>query len=134
MTQKEKKLIEFDICSRFPYGDVYVKLGDTDMKVIDIYYSRNDVVFNLVGEKTNLGVEADRLRPYLKPLSSLTEEDMKLCRGLGAVFAYDGKNWELWLRSHDALNWLIANHYDVNGLIDLGLALPALEWMYREVE
>lgn len=131
MTHNEKKLIEFDICSRFPYGDVYVRLGDIDMKVIDIYYSREDVVFNLIGEKTNLGVEADRLRPYLKPLSSMTEEEMKICREKGAVFAYDGKTWELWLRSQDALNWILANHYDANGLLGLGLALPAPDWMYK---
>ena len=118
MTHEEKKLLELDICARFPFG-VYARLDDNDVRVIDIYYSGNNVFFNLVSEKTYVGVEADRIRPYLRSITSMTSEEVNEYEKLpiGQLF--------VWLNEH---------HFDYNNLIKKGLANEAPEWMYREVE
>ena len=130
MIQEHKEKLTADICARFPYG-VYVKMNDTDMRVIDIYYSRGDVFFNLVGEKTVVGVEVDRLRPYLRSLSTMTEEEKN-----EYLQTFDGHEDEFGNKmvhmSSASYAWLIKKHFDYQGLIPLGLAFEAYDWMYRD--
>lgn len=122
MKPEDKKLLELDICARFPFG-VYAKFDDKDVKVIDIYYSRGNLFFNLVADKTYVGVEADRIRPYLRKLSSMTiDEEAEYIK---VFHTYPVSKFIAWLYEH---------HFDNNGLIDLGLACEAPDWMYRDVE
>lgn len=130
MTQEQKEKLTTDICARFPYG-VYVKMNDTDMRVIDIYYSRGDVFFNLVGEKTVVGVEVDRLRPYLRSLSTMTEDEKKEFTDTFDVHEGILGN-KIELLSSASYTWLIKNRFDYQGLIPLGLAFEAYDWMYRD--
>lgn len=131
MTQEERELLVTDLCARFPHS-VYAQLNGQDMKIIDINYSRGEAVFTLVGDtKTYLGVEGERIRPYLHPIESMTPEDKEeyiktfetLETVAGLKLTYPSA------RSYDFLN---KKHYDFRGLIKLGLATVAPDWMYRE--
>ena len=59
-----------------------------------------------------------KIKPYLRPLSSMTEEERKYFRKL--AFPYDFV---------DALN---KHHFDYRNLIEKGLALEAPEDMYKK--
>lgn len=129
MTQEQKDQLIADLCARFPYG-IYAKLNDTDMRVIDLYYYRGDVVFNLVsGEKTYIGVEGERVRPYLRSMSTMTVEESKEYQSTFATHV-SSNGLKMVYPASESYDWLNRKHFDFRGLIELGLAFEAPDWMY----
>ena len=63
------------------------------------------------------------LRPYLRPLSSMTEEEKFMYFQLSECKSIGGKA--------EFIDWLNAHHFDYRGLIEKGLALEAPEGMYK---
>ena len=61
----------------------------------------------------------DNVRPYLLPLSSMTEEQEKEYNDLNCYELGCFPNKEV------ALDYLIKNHFDYRGLIEKGLAIDA---------
>ena len=63
--------------------------------------------------------EFGNFKPYLFPLSSMTEEQEKEYNNLNC--------YELGCFPHteEALDYLIKNHFDYRGLIEMGLAINA---------
>ena len=133
MTQEEKQLLLKDLCARLFYG---VKFQGEDSKV----YTLNAANYFA------LQVENVVFKPYLRPLSSMTEEEREEFRTLifpEASCAYeDCLEWDaqiigggyLQISVEDFSNvvdWLIAHHFDFRGIIPMGLALEAPEGMYK---
>lgn len=138
MTQNEKDLLLQDICSRLPYG-VVVATTDNDGTIpnfwsLDMYNRLTEDV-----RLTNCEVDADSLtdfcdvRPYLFPLSSMTEEHKRelsnICKCLISF-----TDWEICFPNYEdnnignwqkVVSWMYKNHYDINGLIPSGLANDA---------
>ena len=138
MKQEEKELLLKDLCGRLPYG-VKVKTsfnkidGPVELKSINI----KDGIFSIGGEYTTISgisLDAYECKPYLFPLSSMTEEQKK-------EYNYEC-NEDLKVLSHSLTNrtyikarittplyygidWLNANNFDYRGLIPMGLALDA---------
>jgi hypothetical protein len=118
MTQEQRELLLKDLCSRLPYG---VKASFYGMEeececcdVIDgIYPFDNEI---LIGQYA-LKVEA--IKPYLLPLSSMTEKQRKELTILKTYVSFN-KNKEYLL-----FDWLNANHFDYRKLIEKSLALDA---------
>lgn len=75
MTQEEKQLLFKDLCGRLPYG-VMIHLhtssdkGSTILLNSDIYGFIEDVL-------NNSPYEIKEIKPYLRPMSSMTEEEKK---------------------------------------------------------
>ena len=129
MTQEEKQLLLIDLCARLPYG-VICRLS---AKGADVS----------VTEKLDLGglehfiVNTMDVLPYLRPMSSMTEEEKEKFESL--VFTYDFGNVQFpiehvimyWDSFEEVLDWLNAHHFDYRGLIPMGLALEAKEGMYK---
>ncbi len=78
-------------------------------------------------------------KPYLRPLSSMTNEEKAELKAITNEF---GDNWfeattpeERWkctfLNSSNEIDWLNAHHFDYRGLIEKGLAIEAPEGMYN---
>lgn len=74
MTQEEKQLLLRDLCARLPYGVIINKKvchSHRLEELIDISY----------GQKTNEiyvnGYPIKQSKPYLRPMSSMTEEERK---------------------------------------------------------
>ena len=63
------------------------------------------------------------IKPYLRPMSSMTEEELK---ELNIIF--DNCDTEYRVEAQD---WLDAHHFDYRGLIEKGLALKAPEGIYK---
>ena len=120
MTQEQKELLLKDLCARLPYGvKVDINFYDTTKEL------SCDLIRDLfLGEKC--------LRPYLRPMSSMTEEEQfQLGKLLGAT------SFNLLKGEYSSLKELLEysykNHIDLFGLIPMGLALEAPRDMYKIV-
>jgi len=134
MTQKEKKLLLIDLCARLPYITYYdlSYYGHKTRAVLQEFITTKDPLKSLV--KVNTVVEPipyENIKPYLRPMSSMTEEEYKSVswEGCSHTYNYSLKSGfrfvEIKTFTLNILNWLNANHFDYRGLIEKGLALEA---------
>ena len=125
MTQKEKQLLLKDLCTRLPYR-VIVQVKDwttldTELKTGHIRLLQDGVI---------------ELKPYLRPMESMTEEEDNEWNGLNidplleAVKERHTRIEDLMLRAksqYKPIDWLNAHHFDYRGLIEKGLAIAVTE-------
>ena len=113
----DKELLLKDICARLPYGvKIQVPYEDGSGYFDEtVWEVNNDGPFHVNG----WGIEYEYVKPYLFPLSSMTEEQEKEYNDLNC--------YELGCFPHteEALDYLIKNHFDYRGLIEKGLAIDA---------
>ena len=152
MTKEEKQLLLKDLCARLPYGVIaYASEINKNGIITDVNIPYNMV--NLTVDRANGKYELVPLfdiKPYLRPMSSLTEEEKeKLCELCDMYEPYNDTNDYSYYgikvvrefcvtdeKYIDTLNfrvidWLLENHFDYRGLIEKGLALEAPEGMYK---
>lgn len=142
MTQENKELLLRDLCCRLPYGvkcenynHVY---GKNIFKVTDI--RDNGCICGIINNKHGWAVfDPLELKPYLFPLSNMTEEQYESLRDSGILsncsHSYEYINpyvygvsfvfKEFKTYSLELLEWLNKNHFDYRGLIPMGLANDA---------
>lgn len=122
MTQEYKDLLLKDICARLPYG---VKFQSENIETaLFVDTSDDEVWIN--------GTCIDDFKPYLFPLSSMTEEQKKELKIL-CDWCDDKKDaysilvlyQEYFIMKSDVIDWCYKNHLDINDLIPKGLALDA---------
>ena len=112
MEENLKQLLLKDLCARLPYG-VKVKCA-SEILTFNINWLK---VFQY-----HLG----EIKPYLRPMSSMTEEE----RREFSTMCFESN--ELGdIATLDASDWLNEHHFDYRGLIEKGLALEAPEDMYN---
>lgn len=114
MTQEEKDILIADLCGRQLYG-LIIKCNDgfrqSKEKLVDI---------DVGNELINYDWRLTDIKPYLRPLSSMTKEERQeygliLCDEL----------------SINQFDWLNRKMFDYRGLIEKGLALEAKNSMYN---
>jgi hypothetical protein len=135
MTQNEKDLLLQDLCARLPYGikfPITVKKPitsepiETTGTISDINrYGIVSFVWDYEGQeilvKNSLHIKD--VKPYLLPLSSMTEEQDK---EYALLQTSPGKEGFLYVwNCATMMKWLIENRFDYNGLIPKGLANDA---------
>ena len=131
MTPEEKQLLIKDLCARLPYGVKIKFLPDDRLDGIVLPYLHNGLT---VLQKGAIGYRAHikNIRPYLRPLSSMTEEEVKEFAALESIDVLGGDTKITCVElSIDAIDWLNAHHFDYRGLLEKGLALEAPEGMYK---
>ena len=118
MTQEEKRqLLLADLCGRLPYGvQGFYKTSGIEITSQKMTY---DIIGNLE-YKNNV-----EFKPYLFPMSSITEEQRSEYEELYTKYNYlygvDGKYMvQTW-----KVDWCNKNHFDFRGLIPLDLAIDA---------
>ena len=120
MTEQDKQLLLKDISARFPYG-VVLDIDTTDWKAPQGHIKVKIEGFGFLSKDMSLIVNGcyygDKYKPYLRPMSSMTEEECN--------FVYNG-HISFWV-IEDYCN---KHHLDYRGLIPKGLALEAPEGMY----
>ena len=115
MKPEDKQLLLADLCARLPYG---VQCEVCGLKYGPYTFTGNDIEDLMDGRM---------FKPYLRPMSSMTEEereefnhlyyDVPVVRDGGNVYR-DVKVLE-WMH----IDWYNTNHFDYRGLIPKGLAL-----------
>ena len=150
MKKEDKELLLQDLSMRLPYG---VKCQAHNGTLICVNANNGIAVV-----QTDRGVRQvliENLKPYLRPLSSMTDEEKKDL--LNYVVSKDSKYFEVcsdgsitdmspdeqdfrtfelkWINFHPKttsryIGWLLKNHFDFCDLIPKGLALEAPKGMY----
>ena len=116
MTQEEKQLLLKDLCTRLPYHCrvFYEYVDNLDNKTYGYSLTLNTWCINeLIAEKAIV-------KPYLRPMSSMTEEEMTEYKHF---VAFSGNP----TGSANFIDWLNAHHFDYRGLIKKGLAIKVTE-------
>ena len=130
MTQEDKILLIRDLCGRLPYGvKAYIKnWSKLDRKYYEGVYtvesidsSLNTIVADSERSSVEVIVGDDdyEIKPYLRPMSNMTEEEKLMYEGL--MIGTDN-NIQYIL---DVIDWLNAHHFDYRDLIEKGLAIDA---------
>ena len=135
MTQEDKELLLKDLCARVPYGMfVHHKNVNQDYNLIAVF---DDGRIGVTTLKENVGLtptSINECKPYLRPMSSMTEEERK------EWFKYSHVEYDCEFKPeptllvdycHLSIDWLNAHHFDYRGLIPMGLALEAPADMYK---
>ena len=117
MTQEDKELLLKDLCARLPHSVEINENTQGDFTVIGLTTERVFTTCETEGCHNDFPVEC--VKPYLFPLSSMTEEQEKEYNNLNC--------YELgcFPHSEEALDYLTKNHFDYRGLIEKGLAIDA---------
>lgn len=126
MTQEELNILNVDLCARLPYGVKIKYLPDDRLDGIVLPYLHNRLT---VLQKGAISYRAHikSIRPYLRPLSSMTEEE---------EIYYD--TIYTTLKFYEKEDWLNEHHFDYRidpstgkTLIESDIALEALKGMYK---
>ena len=163
MTQENKELLLKDLCARLPYGVVgqceIDASYDTSFDTIPQTHKFNAVVYGIkedllfvspmienqnelefANEEIANGVDILDFKPYLFPLSSMTEEMIEEFNNLfNGSFQYFNQGVisasRIWDRNEAVfvgelecsklIDWFNAHHIDYRGLIEKGLAIDA---------
>ena len=124
MTQEDKELIFNELCARLPYHvkcKIWIKDGTTEEGLLDLQHNYDNVLqdafyYNKIKD----------IKPYLFPLSSMTEEEKEEYCQLQQRVIYNSKG----VVNEDVtkyINWCYKKHLDINNLIPMGLAIDATE-------
>lgn len=139
MTQEEKQLLLKDLCARLPYGiKCNVPFKQNIKQLIRIECDKIDgnlLLFDRDAENIPCECYLSEVKPYLRPMSSMTDEEDLEFIGIGLLvvnYGTDGNAKHKCKLSIPEIDWLNARHFDYRGLIGMGLALEAPEGMYGE--
>ena len=140
MTQEEKSLLLQDLCARLPY-DVIVDYRENEFetphwKITAIYPETMDgriSYYKRIGVGSESGsrpFKIGEVKPYLRPMSSMTEEEDKEYAKI--IVKSQDCSYENNESATTMVNdWYLSKGFDVRGLIPKGLALEAPKDMYK---
>lgn len=158
MIQEEKELLLKDLCARLPYGlkmqvtldlsydtsynsveqncdfvaTLYAINIDGDPTDIRIHHENNDIANYLNELFTDCPDILEDFIPYLRPMSSMTGEEVKEFAALESIDVLGGDTKITCVElSVDAIDWLNKKMFDYRGLIHMGLVLEAPEEIYN---
>lgn len=153
MKPEEKQLLTNAILGYLPYK---LKVRYYDMEdgrnedgyIEGVSFYRTETTFDV----DQYSIKAEGLKPYLRPMESMTEEERDKLRKL-LWFGYPSDDYDInahrgieiasvlhdnWKNAefdfeefNDLQDFLNSIHIDYRGLIPMGLALPAPEGMYN---
>lgn len=157
MTEEHIKLLTKELCARLPYG---VKIKTDYFATATLISLRKNISLNSSKELSvtydisgkdepfqmdeRWGTPISEIKPYLIPLSCMTEEQydemekmvlndytdhMRITNELREKVDFI-THWPLY--SPDVIDWFNRNHFDYRGLIEMGLALKAPDGMYKQ--
>ena len=137
MEKEDKELLLRDLGARLPYKVkvFYEYVDELDNKTYGYSLTLNTWCINeLVAEKATI-------KPYLRPMSSMTEEELyEVQKILGKevkilddfIYIVDSSRKRFsFLELQAIFDWLNAHHLDYRGLIPIGLAIEAPVDMYK---
>lgn len=78
MTQEDKNLLLKDLCARLPYG-VKVKIPSIESPLTVLSINTNGVTWVTRDTGYPFEIDWENCKPYLLPLSSMTEEQKNDC-------------------------------------------------------
>ena len=131
MTEQEKELLLKDLCARLPYHvrvKVWLADGDTEEGPLDLQHNYGDVLLDAFYYK-----KITKIKPYLRPMSSMTEEERNEYLSIKMQETERVALAEIYRPEaiSEIMDWLNTHYFDYRGLIEKGLAIEAPEGMYE---
>ena len=128
MTRKNKQLLLKDLSARLPYEVKVEWEGNTYF--VDSINRYNE----LQVEGANFTVPIYESKPYLRPISSMTEEEQDEFFHFVQINVkrIDEKYPDPFSELTTKIDWLNSHHFDYRGLIEKGLALEATSEIYNK--
>lgn len=120
MTQEDKELLLKDLCARLPY-EVKVQYKDDIFTIDYISGIYEEIKLDTPDRYT---IDISEVKPYLFPMSSMTDEEKEEYCQLQQRVIYNSKGPV----NEDVtkyINWCYKKHLDINNLIPIGLAIDA---------
>lgn len=142
MTQAEQKILLQDLCARLPY-DIMCEVFDPQQEYEEDVFNAHLIQIDawtshcyFWGCSETDPYDIEQVKPYLRPMSSMTKEE---CIELGNIEAtIEGISkvipnvpYYIEVASSKQIDWLNRKMFDYRGLIPMGLALEAPEGMYN---
>lgn len=141
MKQKEKDLLLKDLCARMPYG-VICRITDTNdedfqrdgklTEIRDLDTDANGTTFVFFNEHVPCYSDITEIKPYLRPMDSMTEDELAEFVWLDNKVAEMPTFEYVAIGNYRIFDWLNRKHFDYRGLIEKGLAIEATSDMYKE--
>lgn len=145
MEPEDKELLFKDLSARLPYHvwcKVWLKDGTTEEGPLDLEHNYGNVL-----QDAFFYHEIKEIKPYLRPMSSMTEEEKKEYieyAGYEIEESVNGRHYEYYLKDFcgtpdepsvntNGVDWLNKKMFDFRGLIPKDLALSTDEFNpYKE--
>ena len=136
---ENKELLLKDLCARLPYHvrcKVWLKHSITEEGPLDLQHNYGDVLRDAFYYN-----EIKDIKPYLRSMSLMTEEEKKEIKKLfnaeevtsDSICFLEGGTLEEYVSQigysfcAELIDWLNAHHFDYRGLIEKGLAIEVTE-------
>ena len=143
MTEEDRTLLLKDLIARLPYG-VKIALKNNGSYHHDNVAKKGDITIDklkgFTGSYFNIyhsnpldwdwyddDIDIEDIKPYLFPLSSMTEEQWKEYQTLKMTDWVEGDINGVFINAGTITDWLNKNHFDYRGLIEKGLAIDATD-------
>ena len=155
MTEQEKQLLLQDLCARLPYGVKVYNTSFFEPQIQTLFGRKSEDEFimketyssfdlgNRPARTENYTGYLDHLKPYLRPMSSMTMEEKleyisiidtrrwttvgleeKIILSIDLSKAEDGTpDYTFNMTQMAPIDWLLKKHFDIRGLIEKELAL-----------
>ena len=130
MTQEQKELLIKDLCARLDTNLVcsIYRIDDYGVGNRDEIlsgYCKGDIWDEFYfGDDCGIGIDnVSKIKPYLFPMSSMTEEQKAELMEL--MYKADTPFGAIFSENIDYFDWLNKHHFDYRGLIEKGLAIDA---------
>ena len=121
MMQENKELLLEDLCARLPYNVIcqveFKENGKYNSKVMLLSGIFTDEAYFTTKDGS---IYSNEYKPYLFPLSSMTEEQKQEYQHITERWMYDSS-----YSISDSIDWLNAHHFDYRNLIQMNLAIDA---------
>lgn len=139
MTREDKKLLLKDLCGRLPYK-VILNTPNGNKSLLALVKSKkyNTIIEydDYCGNENNIsewkGGDVEFVKPYLRPMSSMTKEEYKELKLISPYYGF--APYEFigdWCPNYEMVDWLNKKMFDYRGLIKKGLAIEAPKGMYK---
>lgn len=139
MNDKDKELLFIDLCGRIPYKVRMFEIepiNDIQSNLTLLSITNKESVICITPSGGVIGSSIDGFKPYLFPISSMTEEQREEFLNiqteerqilLNALIEYKSGKYDKIpiIAPYKQIDWLNKNHFDYRGLIERGLAIDA---------
>ena len=139
MNEQDRELLFIDLCGRIPYKVRMFEIepiNDIQSNLTLQSISNKASVICITPSGGVIGSSIDAFKPYLFPLSSMTEEQREEFLNiqteerqilLNALIEYKSGKYDKIpiIAPYKQIEWLNKNHFDYRGLIEKSLALDA---------
>ena len=129
MTQEDKKLLLKDLCAKLPYGIKAFYYGAEEE--CETWEEIEGITCDGYVDIGQYSLPIESVKPYLFPLSSMTDEQKKEYYNLCFEEEREEREYGEWItrvyyhNTIESIDWLNKNHFDYRDLIEKGLAIDA---------